>query len=178
MAGRLVAPVLALALLPAAGAAQDGAAAWRFKWLGANGYRMTGAMALEPGRETAPIVEAEDVSCFVIEGFHDGAPIGRWMLGDLHEETTWILTFFPREDAFAVSGEHGSMPQGWNMNGAGNDCGAGGFGFNLGNIGQDLCVDNALRRESRVGSYRPFEAVRDDDVTFPPGACKGPPVIG
>ena len=170
--------ILTCALALAAGAATAETAAWRFVWDGANGYRMTGALAYDARPEGAPsMVVEDDLRCFVIEGFHEDEPIGRWALGQLNEETTWRLHFLPAQSRFVVDGEGIPMPQAWNMNGAGNDCGIGGFGFNLGNLGQDFCKDNAFILESRVDPPQPFPALRDDAVRFPADACTGPDLL-
>jgi hypothetical protein len=63
------------------------------------------------------------------------------------------------------------------MNGAGDDCGIGGFGFNLGNLGQDFCLDNRTVVASRIAPEIPFPATRDDGYVFPRGACTGPDLL-
>ena len=165
-----------LACLLAAPAGAE-TAAWRFVWDGANGYRMVGALAFDAGLIGDRLILEDDLQCFVIEGFHDDEPIGRWALGHLNEETTWRLHFHPEQSRFISDGEGIPMPQAWNMNGAGNDCGIGGFGFNLGNLGQDFCKDNDFILDSRVEPMQPFPAVRDDAVRFPADACLGPDLL-
>ena len=165
------------AMLALAAPAWSETASWRFVWEGANGYSMTGAMAFEAGLIGAGLVQEEDVICFVIEGFHEGVSVGRWALTGLNEETTWRLHFDPVQSRFIHDGEGIPMPQAWNMNGAGTDCGDPGFGFNLGNLGQDFCRNNAFILESRVPPPKPFPAVRDDTVRFPADACIGPDLL-
>lgn len=168
---------IAVLLTLLAGPAVAETASWRFAWDGANGYRMVGAMAFDAGLIGDRMVYEDDMICFVIEGFHNAEPIGRWALGTLNEETTWRLHFLPEQSRFVVDGEGIPMPQAWNMNGAGDDCGVGGFGFNLGNLGQDFCRDNGFILESRVDPPQPFPAVRDDTVSFPADACLGPDLL-
>lgn len=170
------AAILALILsMPAqAGMAQD--VVYRFAWTGDNGYAMTGAMSFDPALAGRLVLE-DEVSCFEIAGTKDGQPIGRWALTMLHEETSWRLHFDARQERFLVEGDGVPMPQAWNMNGAGDDCGRGGFGFNLGNLGQDFCVDNQPRFDSRIAPPTPFPAVRDDTYTFGPDACFGPDLL-
>ncbi|SLN28073.1 hypothetical protein [Roseisalinus antarcticus] len=168
---RIFAALLASNMAVGAACAQE--ATYVFEWIGDGGYKMQGAMSFDADLATAPFVDQDDISCFVIEGFVADRKVGRWALSDLAPETTWILTFLPDRSEFAVSHPSYAMPQGWNMNGRGDDCGPGGFGFNLGNLGQDLCLDNELHEASRVGSYRPFKALRDDDAVLPADACAG-----
>ncbi|SDI98484.1 hypothetical protein [Salipiger marinus] len=167
-----------LATLALAGAAHAQNLTWRFDWQGGGGYSLRGALAFDAAMAERDVVVAEDVDCFVIEGFRDGAPIGRWALGMLTEDTTWRLTFHPQRDAFAVYGPDALMPQAWNMDGFGTDCGAGGFGFNIGNAAQDLCLDGRLLQMSQVAPDRPFPAQRDDAYRFPSDACRAPMLMG
>lgn len=69
------------------------------------------------------------------------------------------------------------MPQAWNMNGRGDNCGAGGFGFNLGSFAQDLCKDNTLIVDSQVSPFQTLPAERDDSYAFPPDACLEPALL-
>ncbi|KAA8610420.1 hypothetical protein AL036_00620 [Salipiger aestuarii] len=151
---------------------------YSFVWQGGNGHEMRGAMSFDSALMTAPEVYARDLSCFVIEGTHNGTPIGRWALGMLNEQTTWALTFLPQDAAFAVFGPRHMMPQAWNMDGFGTDCGASGFGFNIGNAAQDLCVDGRLVLGSQVAPDQPFPATPDPSVRFPADACPRPDLIG
>lgn len=167
---------IALAL-PGAGQAQD--ATYVFDWKGSGGYSMRGALSFDPALAEDDVVTAREVDCFVVEGYREGAPIGRWALGMLNEETSWTLTFLPSGPGFAVYGPGSLMPQAWNMDGFGTDCGAQGFGFNIGNAAQDLCLGGKLLRESQVDPERPFPAMpAPDDFTFPGDACRGPMLMG
>ncbi len=171
---RLLAVLAALAAAPAG--AQD--ATFRFEWSGGGGYAMRGALSFPAARLDAKLVLEDDVRCFAIEGLKGGKVIGRWALGMLTEETTWRLTFSPAASGFVVWGDGAPMPQAWNMDGAGYDCGAGGFGFNIGNAAQDLCLDGELLRDSQVDPARPFPAMRDDGFSFPGDACRGEVLMG
>jgi hypothetical protein len=170
LAGGLGAAVLA-ALLPAAAAADS--AAFRFVWQGGGDWSMRGAIAFDAALLGGPWVLEDQVQCFFIEGYEGDRPVGRWALGMLNEETTWTLTFDPAAGHFVIYSLDSFMPQAWNMDGAGRDCGDPGFGFNIGNAAQDLCLDGELVEASQVPPDRPFPAVRDDAVRFPADACRG-----
>lgn len=150
---------------------------WRFDWQGAGGYAMRGALAFDSAAIQSGYVLEPDVDCFFIEGFRDGKAIGRWALGMLSEDTTWVMTFNSAAGGFVVFGPEAPMPQAWNMDGFGTDCGEKGFGFNIGNAAQDMCLDGRLLVESQIDPERPFPAVRDDGFAFPSDGCIGPPVI-
>lgn len=155
----------------------SGDVAYRFKWQGANGYHMTGGMSFDPDNLSGPLVLDSDVICFEINGFKGNEHIGRWALGQLQPETTWRLHFLRSKDAFVVEGGPIQMPQAWNMNGRGDNCGAGGFGFNLGSFAQDLCKDNTLIVDSQVSPFQTLPAERDDSYAFPPDACLEPALL-
>ncbi len=167
----------AVALVCATSAAHAGDAIYAFHWQGASGYSVRGAMAIDDALMGHTIYET-DVSCFVIDGMKDGVHLGRWQLGALGPDTTWRLHFDTVTEAFVVEGAGIRMPQAWNMNGSGDDCGAKGFGFNLGNVGQDICVNNTIVHESRVPPPTPFPATRIDSFDFPDGACRPPMLLG
>ncbi len=172
----LAAPVV-LAVL-AGGPAAAELAAWRFAWQGAHGYRIEGRMAFDARLMARPVVRADDIACFVIEGFQDDAPVGRWALGALTPGTTWVLTFLPGEGRFAVFEPGHVMPQAWNMDGFGTDCGPGGFGFNIGNAAQDICIDGRLIVASRVPPPTPLPAEPAPGLVFPADACAGELLLG
>jgi hypothetical protein len=155
----------------------SGDVAYRFTWQGANGYHMTGGMSFDPDSLSGPLVLDSDVICFEINGFKGDEHIGRWALGQLQPETTWRLHFLRSKDAFVVEGGPIQMPQAWNMNGRGDNCGAGGFGFNLGSFAQDLCKDNTLIVDSQVSPFQTLPAERDDSYAFPPDACLEPALL-
>lgn len=148
---------------------------FRFEWQGEGGYSMQGALAFP---DDLWLVRERDVTCFVIEGFHDGRQIGRWDLSMKTAWSIWRLHFNAQQGAFFVEGEGAQMPQAWNMAGDGSGCGQGGFGFNLGNVAQDICLDDKVVLASQKDPFAPFPAVRDPNYVFPPGACGGELLLG
>ncbi len=166
------------ALTAAAGPSAAQNATYRFEWTGSGGYSMRGALSFPAALVGERLVLEDDLECFAIEGYRDGQILGRWALGMLTEETTWTLSFDPAASAFVVWGPFAPMPQAWNMDGFGDNCGEGGFGFNIGNAAQDLCLDGALLRESQVEPSRPFPAERDDDYVLAGDACRGEVLMG
>ncbi|MGP6088523.1 hypothetical protein [Antarctobacter jejuensis] len=160
-----------------AGAALAEPVTYAFEWQGGGGYRVKGALEFDPEEVAGPFVLESDLSCFVIEGKLDGAPVGRWALTMLNEETTWRLHFDPEASSFIVDGEGIWMPQAWNMDGEGVDCGKDGFGFNIGNAAQDICLDGRLIVDSQVSPGTPFPASRVEDFAFPKDACKLPALL-
>lgn len=169
---------MALVLVGVAGSVAAEPVIHAFEWQGAGDYIVKGALEYDGALIMGRFVRDVDLSCFIIEGHKAGEPIGRWALTMLNEQTTWRLHFDPVAGRFVVDGEGIWMPQAWNMNGDGVDCGAGGFGFNIGNAAQDICVDNQLIFESQVAPDKAFPAVRVDDFEFPRDACKGPELLG
>jgi len=152
-------------------------AAYGFEWSGGGGYGLRGGMAFDAALVREGLVTHDDVTCFEIEGVKNGAVIGRWALGMRGLETTWRLHFSPRASAFFVEGQLIGMPQAWNMDGYGENCGAGGFGFNIGNYAQDICLDGALIVDSQVPPEQPFVAQRNDGYVFGADACLGPMML-
>jgi hypothetical protein len=169
------AALIGLALL---GAQAAEAETWTFTWEGAGGYSVRGALSFSAMAASRPIVTAEDVECFEIAGLRDEAPVGYWGLRMKGDETDWRLHFVPSQGAFVVEGLGIDMPQAWNMDGAGTSCGAGGFGLNIGDQAQDLCIDGALIWESQVSPFQPFPATRDDDYAFGEMACRPAMLLG
>lgn len=168
----LLAPPLLAALCAMTGA-DARAESWRFEWTGAGGYRMTGAFAIDGARTRAERVSGDDLACFVIQGYRDAEPIGVWRLSELTPATYWNFSFEPSSGRIPVGGlSFSGDGQEWNMSGAGDGCGVGGFGFNAGNAAQDLCVDDAWVAASSRPADQPFEAVRDDTVRFAPDDCR------
>ncbi|WP_255552263.1 hypothetical protein [Maritimibacter dapengensis] len=145
---------------------------FRFLWEGASGFEMVGALAFDESLMSEPVIYEGDLACFEIEGRQDGDAIGRFALDMVTLETDWRLTFLPGQGAFAVYSLATPTPQEWNMDGLGTSCGEGGFGFNIGNYAQDLCLDGKLLIASQMPPRTPFPAVRDDAVTFSPDACR------
>jgi hypothetical protein len=70
------------------------------------------------------------------------------------------------------------MPQAWNMDGFGRNCGPGGFGFNIGGAAQDICVDGRLIVASQVPPPTPLAATPAPGLSFPPDACSGELLLG
>ncbi|SMX39038.1 hypothetical protein [Maliponia aquimaris] len=169
--------LLAACLAGVAGVAAAEPETWAFEWQGSGGYAVRGALSYDSAAVEGPFVVEGDVTCFVIEGTKDGAAVGRWALGQLNEQTSWRLHFDPAGGSFVVDGEGIWMPQAWNMNGEGTDCGAGGFGFNIGNAAQDICLDNSLVVDSQVLPTQAFPAVRVARYDFPGDACTGPALL-
>jgi hypothetical protein len=163
--------------LVAAGSARAETAIWTFRWEGANGYAMTGALAFDAAIAERRLVTERDLACFAITGTRDGRVLGRWSLGALTPDTSWRLHFDGRAGVFLVEGMGVRMPQAWNMNGRGDDCGEDGFGFNVGNLGQDVCVDGALVESSRIDPPTPLPATRVQRHGFPRGACRLPDLL-
>jgi hypothetical protein len=151
--------------------------AYRFEWTGANGYSLSGGLSFDPSKLSGPMVLDSDVICFEMTGFKDGKDIGRWALGHLTPATTWRLHFLPEQSAFVVEGGAIQMPQAWNMDGVGYNCGDGGLGLNIGSYAQDICHDNTLIEDSQVSPYQSFPAQRDDSYAFPPDAWLGPDLL-
>lgn len=170
-------PRLFACLLLLAGPLRAEQASYSFAWEGGGGYALRGALSFDADFLGRGLVRGHELSCFVIEGSKNGVPVGRWALGDLDALTTWRLHFDPEAPAFLVEGQGIDMPQAWNMDGGGYDCGAGGFGFNIGNAAQDICIDGELIFESQASPFRPFPAVRVADFDFPPDACIGPDLL-
>lgn len=157
--------------------AQAQEATYRFSWQGGNGYTFEGALSFDAQR-AGPIVRETDVTCFEVFGYRNEASIGEWNLSMLDGETTWRLHFLASESRFFVEGEDIWMPQAWNMRGDGRGCGPDGFGFNLGNIAQDICIDDQVVIASQVSPFQAFPAERDDAYRFGPNACHGPLLLG
>jgi len=168
---------LSILLALGASAAQADTASYRFVWQGGGGYSVQGGLAINADQTGAGLVTEADVICFEIQGIQAAEPVGRWALGQLLPDTTWRLHFSPSVGAFFVEGQTIAMPQAWNMNGEGTDCGAGGFGLNIGNFAQDICIDGTLVTDSQVSPFQPFPAQRDDDYVFGPDACLGPMML-
>lgn len=159
---------LVLTMFPGAALAQD----YRFEWQGAGGYSMRGAVSFAPVAGKGVLTQ-DEVQCFEIEGFLNGASVGSWALGMLTEETMWLLEFDPATQSFMTPYDTNGMPQAWNMTGVGDGCGEGGFGFNLGSAAQDICIDDALIVESQIAPPTPFPAQPVSGHVFSTDACLG-----
>ena len=151
------------------------AADFEFCWIGNGGYVMSGRMTVPDQSLTRAVVTESDVTAFSISGTRNGAPIGSWSLSDATATTSWNLNFDPVAMEF-LTGGYSTTPNGqqWNANGAVNDCGASGFGFNSGGGGQDVCVKNIYRTESIIDAATPFPV-------YPLGTgptCSSAPLLG
>ncbi|MBV0913906.1 hypothetical protein [Anianabacter salinae] len=169
--------LVGLGLVVLAGRSEADPVTWAFEWDGGGGYAMRGAMSYDADTVPGRLVTESDLQCFVIEGFRDGTRIGGWGLGALTLDTSWTLNFDSQSGQFVVWAPGRLITQEWNMNGWGDDCGADGFGFNIGNAAQDLCLGNALIVESQVPPERRFPATRAEDYSFPPGSCREVPLL-
>ncbi|MEL6532953.1 MAG: hypothetical protein AAFN09_04060 [Pseudomonadota bacterium] len=156
-------------------AAQE--AIYGFEWQGGGGYSMRGAFAIDEGLATGPRLDQEAVTCFEVTGFSGGQAIGRWALGQLQEDTTWVLTFDLESRALVPFGTGDPMPQAWNMDGFGRNCGEGGFGFNIGNAAQDICLNNELIVESQVPPPTPIPTRPLPAFEFSGDACRTVPLF-
>ncbi|MCF2905831.1 hypothetical protein L0666_12605 [Octadecabacter sp. CECT 8868] len=168
--------VLILSLLATPAAAVD----YEFCWVGANGYRMAGTMTVEDAAvgnqfRNRRLVTEESVLAFEINGFQDGKPLGSWSLDQETPQTSWHLNFDPVAMVFPTGGStFGTEGQQWNASGRVNNCGTPGFGFNSGNGGQDVCVDDVYRVDSLIDAKTPF-------FVYPLGdgpSCIGSPLLG
>jgi len=153
-------------------------AAYKFTWVGNGGYELRGIMAFDAALLSVSRVYETDVSCFEITGFKDEVQVGRWALGMLTPETTWTMTFDTSSQEFVVYSPETPMPQAWNMNGGGYNCGAPGFGFNIGSAAQDICVDGDLKFDSQVAPPRPFPAMPELAPKFSQDACRPEVLLG
>lgn len=128
-----------------------------FCWIGANGYTMDGEMSFPDAFRTATIITQDELTSFRIIGYRNEVPIGTWDMKDRTDTTTWHLRFSPAEMIFPTGGSHrGPEGQAWNANGAVNDCGNPGFGFNSGTNAQDICLNNRFITESSIERWTPF----------------------
>ena len=141
-------------------------------WRGNAGYSMTGEMTYPDTAAAHGIVTQDDVTEFRITGYLDGVEIGNWDMSERTEATSWLLRYDPRNHLFILGGTFG-LYQAWNANGEVNNCGSGGFGFNSGNAGQDVCIDNRYIEDSTIDPLTPFRS-----YPVPPVDCHGPPLLG
>lgn len=124
-------------------------------WRGAGGYSMTGQMTVPDEALNRPIIFHDDVTEFQITGYFEGRTIGSWSLAELTPDTSWFLQYDVRGGFFPLKNLNG-LYQMWNANGAVNNCGVPGFGFNAGNAGQDVCVDNTYIISSSIAWDTPI----------------------
>ncbi|SEN33279.1 hypothetical protein SAMN04488003_11380 [Loktanella fryxellensis] len=132
-------------------------------WVGAGGYTMTGRMQVADAAMTAGrVLTEDDVQRFKITGYRDGRLLGTWDMVQARPGTTFHLRFDPATMTFPTGGSFDSnVSQGWNANGAVDDCGTPGFGWNSGNIGQDVCFDGTYIMDSTIDPKTPLFATYD-----------------
>ncbi len=131
------------------------AATHAFCWIGANDYRMEGFISYP---DTVDGIVTEDtVTDFGIAGYRGETLLGQWSLKDRTPSTSFILRFDTRTLSFPMGGipAQGTYQE-WNANGAVNNCGTPGFGFNGGNAFQDVCVNDTFIRESSIEPDTPL----------------------
>ncbi|MEM9755664.1 MAG: hypothetical protein AAF914_06710, partial [Pseudomonadota bacterium] len=128
---RLIAAALALTAAAAPAGAQN--VRFEFCWIGNGGYTMEGIIGFPEALLGTGIITHNDVTEFSIVGFLNDVPVGSWSLDKLTPTTSWELYFDTDRLEFPVGGSTIAQSyQQWNANGAVNDCGVEGFGFNGG----------------------------------------------
>lgn len=142
-------------------------------WRGANGFTMTGQFEYPDALAAKRVIRETDLAAFRIKGFLNGALIGQWSLDDLGPETSWLLRYDPVRHVFPLSGPSG-LYQMWNANGLVDDCGVPGFGFNAGNGGQDICLDDTFVTASTIDPATPLTSFANPQ----PADCIGQPLLG
>ena len=162
--------VLAVMTVPSFTHASD----FSFCWIGANGYSMTGRMAVATGAPVDRVITEADVKTFKIAGYHDGNLLGTWDIRDLTDGDTWHLRFDMATQTFLTGGSFPTQnSQGWNANGGAADCGNPGFGFNSGNNAQDVCVNGTWIQASSIPPTTPLTAT----PTTSPNQCRALPFL-
>ena len=144
-----------------------------FCWQGNGGYTMTGRFSYPDDLADRPIIREGDVTEFEIIGYFEGNRIGSWNLMWLNDDTSWLLRYDTRRGLFPLKGSTG-LYQMWNANGLVNDCGVPGFGFNAGNGGQDVCIDNTFILSSSIDWDTPLVTL--DQAPSPD--CQGTLLMG
>ena len=153
--------MIRLALLLALAATPARAVTHVFCWQGANGYRMEGYITY-PDTAQGWLITETTVTGFGITGWRGDTRLGEWSLKDRGPDTTFVLRFDSRRLAFRMGGlpQDGTY-QAWNADGTVTDCGDPGFGFNGGNVGQDICVDGTFIRDSTIPPDTPLSVSPD-----------------
>ena len=142
-------------------------------WLGAGGYTMTGRMEYPDALADAALITEADVTSFRITGYFEGRVIGKWDMADRTPQTSWLLRYSPRTGTFPLESFDG-LYQMWNANGDVTDCGVPGFGFNAGNGGQDVCIDNTFILSSSIPPDTPLVGYAEPQLPD----CTGAFLIG
>ncbi len=142
-------------------------------WQGAGGYTMTGQFSFPDALLNRTLIDHEDLTAFRIVGYLDGNVIGKWSMADATDATSWLLRYSPRTGLFPLQGFDG-LYQMWNANGEVNDCGTPGFGFNAGNGGQDICIDDRFILASSIPPETPLRSFSRPQSTD----CAGIDLLG
>ncbi len=163
----------ALALLTALMATPAQAVEVFICWIGNGGYTMTGRMVYPDTLAGQRFIGQADVTEFEITGYFEGGRIGAWSLDQRTPATSWLLRYDARLGIFPTEGLNG-LYQMWNANGFVDDCGTPGFGFNSGNGGQDVCIDDTYIASSTIDWDTPIVGLADEASPL----CDGPALIG
>ncbi|UWQ21894.1 hypothetical protein [Jannaschia sp. W003] len=156
-------------LLAALAATPAQAATHAFCWQGEAGYRIEGTISLPDGARG--ILTEVDLTDFRIRGFRDAEPLGTWRLGNGPGPV--VIRFDADRLLFPTGGDPAlGTYQAWNAGGTVDDCGDPGFGFNGGNLAQDVCVDGTFAEESGIPPATPLRIAPD-----PSNPC-GPVLMG
>ena len=148
------------------------AASYQFSWVGSDGYRLEGAFSIPDSLAQEKHIDERAVKCFWIAGYRSDNPVGQWNISQLTNETNWRLNFEPQSLRFRTGGHSQSQfGQEWNMNGFGTGCGEDGFGFNSGNVSQDICINNQWIKSSIISPKTSFPAIRNDQLLFEAADC-------
>ncbi|MEM9317646.1 MAG: hypothetical protein AAGA70_01410 [Pseudomonadota bacterium] len=149
----------ALGLSLATSAQTAETARFEFCWFGNSGYTMRGVIGFAADLLGTGVITEAQVTEFRIVGLLNEVPVGSWSLDQLTPTTSWELYFDTRSLEFPTGGSSIEQSyQQWNANGEVNDCGPGGFGFNGGNLFQDVCIDNTWITDSSIEPATPFPA--------------------
>ncbi len=142
-------------------------------WIGNGGYTMNGRMVYPDALSGQRFIRQDDVTEFEITGYFEGRRIGYWNLDQRTPFTSWLLRYDARLGIFPTEGTSG-LYQMWNANGFVNDCGVDGFGFNSGNGGQDVCIDNTYISASTIDWDTPIVGLAEEASPL----CEGPALVG
>ncbi len=134
-------------LIAAVGTAQAGIITMNVDWQGPNGYTMDGTFSYSDAL-SGPITGGQ-LSSLVINGFHNGSPIGSWDLANGFSGFNFNFNFNATSLLFAQGGlSSGPDGQNWDVTTGGNTCPAPGLGFSSGSAGQALCANGSFVNDS------------------------------
>lgn len=149
----------ALCLLTAQTAQSSETARFQFCWVGNGGFTMRGVIGFPVELLGTGIINETQVTEFRIVGLEDDVPFGSWSMKEMTPNTSWELYFNTSTLEFPTGGYSSLQSyQQWNANGQVDNCGPGGFGFNGGNLYQDVCFDNMWIQTSSIEPATPFPA--------------------